>query len=374
MQRRVGRGRALARGRSRAAATALGGARRRRRPRQRGGRPARAARRPSAAVRCSAKVGVDVVEQGEEGGGVLAVAGGQQPPAGRPERSAVERLGPGGGSRAPPARAVGAGRDGRVWPVTRQLPPPGDPTEPVPTRPHYPRRMPGMPTQHGSDAVRLSRARGYLRRGGARQLTGQLPPRREPGPRSRASPAALAAVRSGDADAALVPLENSVEGSVPATMDGLADGDPLVITREVFLEVALRARRPARARRRPTCAPWPAIRTPSPRPRPAGRAAARRRRRCPRPRPPAPPPRSPRASTTPPSARRSPPSGTGSTALADDVADHPGAVTRFVLVQRRRAAARADRQRQDVAASPWSATAPVRCWSCSASSPSAGSS
>jgi prephenate dehydratase len=50
--------------------------------------------------------------------------------------------------------------------------------------------------------------------------------------------AALAAVRSGDADAALVPMENSVEGSVPATMDGLADGDPLVITREVFRPVA----------------------------------------------------------------------------------------------------------------------------------------
>jgi prephenate dehydratase len=49
---------------------------------------------------------------------------------------------------------------------------------------------------------------------------------------------ALAAVRSGEADAALVPLENSVEGSVPATMDGLADGAPLVITREVFLPVA----------------------------------------------------------------------------------------------------------------------------------------
>src|SRR5919202_2734876 len=52
-------------------------------------------------------------------------------------------------------------------------------------------------------------------------------------------PAALAAVRSGDADAALVPLENSVEGSVPATMDGLVDGDPLVITREVFLPVSM---------------------------------------------------------------------------------------------------------------------------------------
>src|SRR5215212_8380569 len=52
-------------------------------------------------------------------------------------------------------------------------------------------------------------------------------------------PAALAAVRSGDADAALVPLENSVEGAVPATMDGLADGDPLVITREVLLPVTM---------------------------------------------------------------------------------------------------------------------------------------
>jgi prephenate dehydratase len=50
--------------------------------------------------------------------------------------------------------------------------------------------------------------------------------------------AALAAVRSGDVDAALVPLENSVEGSVPATMDGLAQGEPLVITREVFLDVS----------------------------------------------------------------------------------------------------------------------------------------
>jgi len=50
--------------------------------------------------------------------------------------------------------------------------------------------------------------------------------------------AALAAVRSGEARSALLPLENSVEGSVPATMDGLVDGEPLLITREVFLEVA----------------------------------------------------------------------------------------------------------------------------------------
>jgi prephenate dehydratase len=50
--------------------------------------------------------------------------------------------------------------------------------------------------------------------------------------------AALAGVRAGEYDAALVPMENSVEGSVPATMDGLVSGDPLVITREVFLDVA----------------------------------------------------------------------------------------------------------------------------------------
>jgi prephenate dehydratase len=49
--------------------------------------------------------------------------------------------------------------------------------------------------------------------------------------------AALDAVRAGECAAALVPLENSVEGSVPATMDGLVDGAPLVVTREVFLEV-----------------------------------------------------------------------------------------------------------------------------------------
>ncbi|WP_179716333.1 prephenate dehydratase [Petropleomorpha daqingensis] len=60
--------------------------------------------------------------------------------------------------------------------------------------------------------------------------------RRHPQP---SVPAALAAVRSGDADAAVVPMENSVEGSVPATMDGLADGDPLVITQEVVLPVTM---------------------------------------------------------------------------------------------------------------------------------------
>jgi prephenate dehydratase len=49
---------------------------------------------------------------------------------------------------------------------------------------------------------------------------------------------AIDAVRSGAADAAIVPLENSVEGAVPATLDELANGDPLVITDEVYLRVS----------------------------------------------------------------------------------------------------------------------------------------
>lgn len=48
---------------------------------------------------------------------------------------------------------------------------------------------------------------------------------------------ALDAVRRGEVDGAMVPLENSVEGGVAATLDELATGDPLVITREVLLPV-----------------------------------------------------------------------------------------------------------------------------------------
>src|SRR5262245_49647930 len=54
---------------------------------------------------------------------------------------------------------------------------------------------------------------------------------------ARSVPDALDAVRSGDADAALVPLENSVGGAVAVTLDELAAGEPLVITREVVLPV-----------------------------------------------------------------------------------------------------------------------------------------
>jgi prephenate dehydratase len=145
--------------------------------------------------------------------------------------------------------------------------------------------------------------------------------------------AALAAVRSGDADAALIPLENSVEGSVPATMDGLADGDPLVITREVFLPVAMTLA--ARAGRTldgvrslgshphalAQCARWLAEHLPTVRPMPfnstatAAAAVAAGELDA--------------AVCAPIAAERY-----GLTVLVDDIADYQGAVTRFVLVAR----------------------------------------
>lgn len=50
--------------------------------------------------------------------------------------------------------------------------------------------------------------------------------------------AALVAVRTGDADYACVPIENSIEGSVLPTLDGLATGSPLQIFTELTLDVS----------------------------------------------------------------------------------------------------------------------------------------
>ncbi len=50
-------------------------------------------------------------------------------------------------------------------------------------------------------------------------------------------PKALDAVRAGEVEAALVPIENSVEGGVSATLDNLASGDALRIVQEVLLPV-----------------------------------------------------------------------------------------------------------------------------------------
>jgi prephenate dehydratase len=51
------------------------------------------------------------------------------------------------------------------------------------------------------------------------------------------SPAVLAAVREGLADAGCVPIENTVEGAVAAVLDGLVQDPPLVIRREAVIAV-----------------------------------------------------------------------------------------------------------------------------------------
>lgn len=49
--------------------------------------------------------------------------------------------------------------------------------------------------------------------------------------------AALEAVRAGDVDAAMVPIENSVEGGVSATLGALAQDDPLLVVGEQVVPV-----------------------------------------------------------------------------------------------------------------------------------------
>lgn len=62
-------------------------------------------------------------------------------------------------------------------------------------------------------------------------------------------PHALAAVRTGEVLAAAVPVENSVEGSVPATLDALTVDEPLIAVGETVLpikfDVLVRAGTPA---------------------------------------------------------------------------------------------------------------------------------
>src|ERR1700728_2163411 len=63
----------------------------------------------------------------------------------------------------------------------------------------------------------------------------------DPGAESLSCPtiqAALAAVRGGAAERAVVPIESSVEGVVTATLDDLATGDGLVIVAELQIPIA----------------------------------------------------------------------------------------------------------------------------------------
>ncbi len=49
--------------------------------------------------------------------------------------------------------------------------------------------------------------------------------------------AALALLRAGEVDGAMVPIENSVEGGVSATLDALSSGEPLVVVAEVLVPI-----------------------------------------------------------------------------------------------------------------------------------------
>ncbi|OBH15723.1 prephenate dehydratase [Mycolicibacter terrae] len=55
---------------------------------------------------------------------------------------------------------------------------------------------------------------------------------------AESTPAALEAVRTGAVEYACVPIENSIEGGVTPTLDGLAVGSPLQVFAETTLDVA----------------------------------------------------------------------------------------------------------------------------------------
>lgn len=142
---------------------------------------------------------------------------------------------------------------------------------------------------------------------------------------------ALDAVRRGEADGAMVPIENSVEGSVATTLDELAHGEPLQVVREVLLPVrfALLAR-PGHAlhdvrtyathpHAEAQCRRWLRVAVPdaelvlAPSTADAARAVAEGRWDA--------------AVASPDAAEQY-----GLAVLAEDVQDNEGAVTRFVLV------------------------------------------
>jgi prephenate dehydratase len=144
---------------------------------------------------------------------------------------------------------------------------------------------------------------------------------------------ALDAVRRGHAGGAVVPLENSVEGSVAETLDELATGEPLQIVREILLEVsfALMAR---------SGTTLDDIRTVTTMPHAEAQVRGWLRHTLPA-------ARFVPAASTADGARVVAEGGADAaiaaplaadryrlSVLAGDIADHPGAVTRFVLVMR----------------------------------------
>ena len=144
---------------------------------------------------------------------------------------------------------------------------------------------------------------------------------------------ALDAVRNGDAGGGVVPLENSVEGSVAETLDELAGGEPLQIMREILLPVSFALMgRPGTA--------LADVKTVTTMPHAEAQVRGWLRRELP----------AARFVAAPSTAdgARAVAAGDADAAvaaplaaeryrlavLADDIADSPGAVTRFVLVSR----------------------------------------
>ncbi len=150
---------------------------------------------------------------------------------------------------------------------------------------------------------------------------------------AESTPAALEAVRSGLADYACVPIENSIEGSVLPTLDSLATGTPLQIYAELTLDVAfsivIRDGTPAAAVRTVAAFPvaaaqvrrWLGENLPVAEVVPANSNAAAARDVAEG--------RADAGVSTALAARRY-----GLSALADAVVDEPNARTRFVLVGR----------------------------------------
>jgi prephenate dehydratase len=129
---------------------------------------------------------------------------------------------------------------------------------------------------------------------------------------------ALDAVRAGDADAALVPMENSIGGVIAETLDELASGEPLVITREVVIpvEFVLAARSEAQLA---------AVRTVAAHPQASTQCRGWLRAHL------------PDAAVVDVLSNGAAAVGAARqalTVLADKIADHPDAVTRFVLATR----------------------------------------
>ncbi|MDQ0729979.1 prephenate dehydratase [Arthrobacter sp. B1I2] len=148
--------------------------------------------------------------------------------------------------------------------------------------------------------------------------------------------AALEKVRDGSAYAAMVPIENSVEGGVTATLDAIATGQELRIIREVLVPISfvLAARPGVRledVRRVSThghawaqCRMWMEANIPAAEYVPGSSTAAAAlgllAGDCPY----------DAAICTPLVAREHP----GLSVLAENIGDNPGAVTRFILVSR----------------------------------------